>query len=44
VDRWAGGLGPHRPRPGEAEAMNLDRADVFWSAISDLRAAAKAAM
>ena len=27
-----------------AEAVNLDRADVFWTAIMDLRAAARAAM
>jgi DNA polymerase-3 subunit delta' len=44
VDRWAGVWDRIIRWPGEAEAINLDRADVFWSAISDLRAAAKTAM
>jgi DNA polymerase-3 subunit delta' len=26
--------------PAEAEALNLDRADVFWTALGELRAAA----
>lgn len=29
--------------PGEAEALNLDRADVFWTAMRQLRQAARAA-
>jgi DNA polymerase-3 subunit delta' len=44
LDRWAAAWGRLASWPGEAEAVNLDRADVFWSVISDLRAAAKAAM
>ena len=30
----------HLPR--EAEGLNLDRADAFWTALADLRAAARA--
>lgn len=44
VDRWATVWDRISRWPGEAEAVNLDRADVFWSAISDLRAAARTAM
>lgn len=44
LDRWAAAWGRLSSWPGEAEAVNLDRADVFWSVISDLRAAAKTAM
>jgi DNA polymerase-3 subunit delta' len=44
LDRWAAVWERLSRWPGEAEAINLDRADVFWSAISDLRAAAKMAM
>ena len=44
VDRWAAVWDRLSRWPGEAEAINLDRADVFWSAISDLRAAARTAM
>ena len=44
LDRWAAAWERLSNWPGEAEAVNLDRADVFWSVISDLRAAAKAAM
>ena len=44
LDRWATVWERLSRWPGEAEAINLDRADVFWSAISDLRAAARAAM
>ena len=44
LDRWAAAWERLSSVPGEAEAVNLDRADVFWSVISDLRAAAKAAM
>lgn len=44
LDRWAAVWERLSRWPGEAEAINLDRADVFWSAISDLRAAARTAM
>jgi DNA polymerase-3 subunit delta' len=44
LDRWAAAWERLSNWPGEAEAVNLDRADVFWSVISDLRAAAKTAM
>lgn len=44
LDRWAAAWERLSNVPGEAEAVNLDRGDVFWSVISDLRAASKAAM
>lgn len=44
LDRWATVWERLSRWPGEAEAINLDRADVFWSAIADLRAAARTAM
>lgn len=44
LDRWAAVWERLTSVPGEAEAVNLDRADVFWSVISDLRAAAKTAI
>lgn len=44
LDRWAAAWERLSSWPAEAEAVNLDRADVFWSVISDLRAAAKTAM
>ena len=44
LERWAAAWERLSSAPGEAEAVNLDRADVFWSVISDLRAASKAAM
>lgn len=44
LDRWATAWERLSNAPGEAEAVNLDRADVFWSVISDLRAAAKTAI
>ena len=44
LDRWATVWERLTNAPGEAEAVNLDRADVFWSVISDLRAAAKTAI
>ena len=44
LDRWAAAWERLSRWPGEAEAVNLDRADVFWSVISDLRAAAKTAI
>ena len=44
LDRWVAAWEKIVRAPGEAEAINLDRADVFWTAIMDLRAAARAAM
>lgn len=44
LDRWAAAWERLSSAPGEAEAVNLDRGDVFWSVISDLRAAAKTAI
>ncbi|MBO9709562.1 MAG: DNA polymerase III subunit delta' [Caulobacter sp.] len=44
LDGWVAAWEKIVRTPGEAEAVNLDRADAFWSAISDLRAAARAAM
>jgi DNA polymerase III subunit delta' len=44
LDRWVAAWEKIMRAPGEAEAVNLDRADVFWTAIMDLRAAARAAM
>jgi DNA polymerase-3 subunit delta' len=44
LDRWVAAWEKIVRAPGEAEAVNLDRADVFWTAIMDLRAAARAAM
>ena len=44
LDRWAAAWESLVAWPGQAEAINLDRGDVFWTAISDLRAAARAAM
>ena len=44
LDRWAAVWERLSNVPGEAEAVNLDRGDVFWSVISDLRAAAKTAI
>jgi DNA polymerase-3 subunit delta' len=44
LDRWAAAWERLSSVPGEAEAVNLDRGDVFWSVISDLRAAAKTAI
>ncbi|WP_426029571.1 DNA polymerase III subunit delta' [Caulobacter sp. DWP3-1-3b2] len=43
LDRWVAAWEKVMRAPGEAEAINLDRADVFWTAIMDLRAAARAA-
>lgn len=43
LDRWVAAWEKIMRAPGEAEAVNLDRADVFWTAIMDLRAAARAA-
>lgn len=44
LDRWIATWERVVRWPGEAEAVNLDRADVFWTAIADLRATARAAM
>ena len=44
LDRWAAAWERLVRWPIEAEAVNLDRADVFWTAIADLRAAAKASI
>jgi len=44
LDRWAAAWERLSSVAGEAEAVNLDRGDVFWSVVSDLRSAAKAAM
>jgi DNA polymerase-3 subunit delta' len=44
LDRWAAAWERLSNVPGEVEAVNLDRADAFWSVISDLRAAAKTAI
>ena len=44
LDRWVAAWEKIMRAPGEAEAINLDRADVFWTAIMDLRAAARAAI
>jgi len=38
VERWAALWDRLSGAPGEADALNLDRADVFWSALADLRA------
>lgn len=40
LDRWAKAWSRLAALPGEVEAINLDRTDAFFSAISDLRAAA----
>lgn len=41
IDRWAQAWGHIEAAPSEAEAINLDRADVLFTAISRLRAAAR---
>lgn len=40
ADRWAALWSRLAAAPAEADAVNLDRADVFWSALADVRAAA----
>lgn len=40
LDRWAQAWTLLNRLPAEAEALNLDRADVFWTAMRELRAAA----
>lgn len=42
LDRWAQAWDVLTRLPREAEALNLDRADVFWTAMRELRAAAVA--
>jgi DNA polymerase-3 subunit delta' len=42
LDAWARAWRRLESLPGEAEALNLDRADAFWSALADLRLAARA--
>jgi DNA polymerase-3 subunit delta' len=42
LDRWAQAWEMLTRLPGEAEALNLDRADAFWTAMRELRAAATA--
>ena len=41
IERWARAWGQIDSVPGEAEAVNLDRADVLFTAIGQLRAAAR---
>jgi DNA polymerase-3 subunit delta' len=40
-DRWAEIWSKLAALPREVEGLNLDRADAFWSAVGDLRAAAR---
>ena len=40
ADAWAAAWRTVLAAPGEAEALNLDRADAFWSVVAALRAAA----
>jgi DNA polymerase-3 subunit delta' len=40
ADRWAALWEKLAAAPGEADAVNLDRADVFWSALADVKALA----
>jgi DNA polymerase-3 subunit delta' len=40
LDRWAEAWETLMRLPREAEAVNLDRADSFWTAIRALKAAA----
>lgn len=42
LDRWSALWERLVALPSEAEAVNLDRADIFWSTIAELRAAARA--
>ena len=41
IERWARVWGEVEAAPGEAEAINLDRADVLFTAIGRLKAAAR---
>ena len=40
AERWSGAWDRLNRLPGEVEALNLDRADAFWSLMGDLRAVA----
>lgn len=42
VERWAALWDRLSAAPGQAEAVNLDRADIFWSNLADLQALASA--
>jgi DNA polymerase-3 subunit delta' len=42
TERWATLWDRVTSAPGEAEALNLDRADVFWTTIAELRSVAAA--
>ena len=42
LDRWAGAWQRLISIPREVEAVNLDRADAFWTAVAELRQAARA--
>lgn len=42
LDRWAGAWERLIAIPREVEAVNLDRADAFWTAVAQLRSAARA--
>ena len=42
LDRWAGAWETLQRLPREVEAVNLDRADAFFTALTELRAAARA--
>jgi DNA polymerase-3 subunit delta' len=41
LDAWASAWRRLEALPREAEALNLDRADAFWSALAELRSAAR---
>ena len=41
VDAWAGAWARLDALPAQVEGLNLDRADAFWSVLSDLRSAAR---
>ena len=42
LEAWARAWTRLEAIPGEAEALNLDRGDAFWSVLADLRQAARA--
>ena len=42
LDRWASAWETLQRLPREVEAVNLDRTDAFFAALSELRAAARA--
>ena len=42
LDRWASAWETLQRLPREVEGVNLDRGDAFFTALSDLRAAARA--